>query len=326
MGIMLVMVQTFISCNDEWNSEQYVKYISFVNSGYTDTHLNANAPGGVVHYTIPVEVSGSTINDHDITVTVEVDPDTLLQYNLATYFTRKDLYCLQLDEQYYSFPNGTTMVIPAGKDAGTLNIDFKIANLDLVNQYILPLKISATSDYIPSPKKDYKKTLMHIIPFNNFSGTYSAGAAPVTSAGIAVPVNVASREMRYVNDSTVFFYAGLCDENARDRANYKIYAHFNADNTITFTANNPNIQFTPILQSTSFGVTSPRCVWTVKEEMDALQPYLLIRTITMDILYTYYDISNSGYQVKYTVDGYYTLERRKNTQIPDENQQDIFVW
>jgi len=325
MLIMAIIVQT--SCSDEWKGEQYVKYVSFVSSGYTDTYLNTGTSDGIAHYQIPVEVSGSTENDHDVTVSIALDPDTLAEYNQSTFFTRQDLYFLQLDEQHYSFPNGMTTVIPAGKNTGTIDIDFKVRDLDLVDKYILPLKITSTSDYTISPIKYYKKTLMHIVPFNNFSGTYSAVSANVTASGILDPITVESREMRYVSDSTVFFYAGLCDENARDRANYKIRAQFNADHTLTLTADNPDIVLTPILQSIdNNGELVDRCVWTATEEMDALQPYLLIRTVTMNILYSYYDISNPSYQVNYTVDGYYTLERRKNTQIPDENQQYIFIW
>ena len=323
--IMPVIVQT--SCTDEWKGEQYVKYISFVNSGYTDTYLNTGAAGGVVHYQIPVEISGSTTNDRDATVTIELDPDTLVAYNKATFFTRQDLYFLQLDESHYSFPNGMTTVIPAGQNTGTIDIDFKVRDLDLVEKYILPLKITSTSDYTISPIKYYKKTLMHIIPFNYFSGTYAAGAANVTAEGISTPITLESREMRYVSDSVVFFYAGLCDEDAFDRAKYKVMAQFNADHTLTLTADDPNIQLTPILQSVNNNAeTVDRCVWTATEEMDALQPFLLIRTVTMDVKYSYYDISNPTYSVKYTVDGYYTMERRRNTQIPDENQQYIFIW
>ena len=58
--------------------------------------------------------------------------------------------------------------------------------------------------------------------------------------------------------------------------------------------------------------------------MDVLQPYLMIRTLTIDIFYTYMDVTNPSYKVKYTVSGFYTLERRRNTQIPEEDQQEIF--
>lgn len=324
--LFILSIAIHTSCNEEWKSEQYVKQVSFVNSGFTNTYLNTGTPGGVVHYQIPVEVSGSIKNDKNVTVTIALDPDTLTDYNLATYFTRTDLFYLQLDPQYYSFPNGMTTVIPAGQNTGTIAVDFKVVNLDLVYQYILPLKITETSDYPISSIKWYKKTLMHINPFNQFSGTYSATAANVTAAGASnSPITVDTREMRYVSDSTVFFYAGLCDETARDRANYKIKAQFNPDSTLTLTADDPNIQLTPILQSTdNSGATVNRCVWSESDQMDALQPYLLVRTVTMNVKYSYYDISNPNFKVQYTVDGYYTLERRKNTQIPDEDQQDVF--
>lgn len=324
--IMLIVVHAFHSCNDEWKAEQYEKYVSFVRSGYTETYLNTNTVDETVHYKIPVEVSGSTTNDRNVTVEVALDIDTLDAHNMTEFFRRTDLYFRLLGEQYYSFPNGTTVVIPAGKDVGYLNIDFKTGGLNLVEKYILPLKIASTSEYIPSPKKHYKRTLMRIIPFNYFSGTYSAIAAPITAEGNPEQTSMATREMRYVNDSTVFFYAGLCDEEARDRAVYKVQARFNADNTITFTSDNPNIEFTPILEELEKGQPVKRCLWTLDEKMDVLRPYLSIRTLTMDIKYTYLDISNPNYKVKYTVKGYYTLERRRNTQIPEEDQQEIFEW
>ncbi|KAA6303014.1 MAG: hypothetical protein EZS26_000909 [Candidatus Ordinivivax streblomastigis] len=305
----------FYACNDEWKDEQYEKWVSFVRSGYVETYLNANAPDGVIHYKIPVEVSGSTQNDRTLTVTIEVDPDTLIAYNKAMYFTREDLYFRLLDEQHYSFPNGLQVTIPAGKDVGYLDVDFTIEDLDLVEKYVLPLKIASTSEYMPSPKKWYKRTLMRIIPFSYFSGTYSAGAATIKAEGNTETTTMATREMRVVSDSTVFFYAGLCEEDARDRATYKVRATFNADQTITFTADSTKIEFTP---------TDGKCTWTVKEEMDALQPYLIIRTVIMDLQYSYQDVSNPNYKVKYSLTGFYTLERRRNTQIPEEDQQEIF--
>lgn len=308
---------TFYACEDEWKSEQYQKYVSFVRSGYTEIYLNTNTQDGVIHYKIPIEISGSTMSDKNVTVEVDLDTDTLVGHNRTMFYTREDLFFRELSNQHYSFPNGTTITIPAGENIGYLDIDFQINNLDLVEKYILPLKITSTSEYTPSPKKHYKKSLMRIIPFNYFSGTYSAGAGTITAEGDATPTSMATREMRFVNDSTVFFYAGLCQEDARDRATYKVKAKFNADNTLTFTADSAKIEFTPV---------SEKCKWNIKEEMDALQPYLMIRTVTMELQYSYKDVSNPNYTVKYTLKGSYTLERRKNTQIPEEDQQEIFEW
>jgi hypothetical protein len=316
LAVALLML-FFTSCNDEWKDEQYEKYVFFVRSGYTETYLNSNTDDGIIHYKIPIGISGSTTNDRDVTVNIELDVDTLNDYNIETFFVkRQDLYFRLLDEQHYSFPNGKTVTIPAGKDVGWIDIDFRINSLDLVEKYILPLTITSTSEYIPSPKKHYKKTLMRIIPFNYFSGTYSAGAATITLEDDATPITKDTREMRVVNDSTVFFYAGLCEEDASDRATYKVQAKFNDDNSISFYADSTKIEFTP----------GQECKWSVEEKMDALQPYLVIRTVTMDLQYSYIDVSNPNYTVKYILKGYYTLERRRNTQIPEEDQQEIFEW
>ncbi|OJV35178.1 MAG: hypothetical protein BGO29_13015 [Bacteroidales bacterium 36-12] len=312
-----LLSMTFISCNDEWKDEQYVKFVSFVRSGYTETYLNTNTVDGKVHYKIPIEVSGSTINDKNVVVNVQLDNDTLTAHNRTMFYNRNDLFFLLLDEDYYSFPNGTEVTIPAGKNIGYLDVIFDIKGLDLVEKYILPLTITSTSEYYPANKKHYKKTLMRIIPFNYFSGSYSAGAGSITAENNPTPTSVATREMRYVNDSTVFFYAGLCEEDARDRATYKVKAKFNDDKTLTFTADSAKIEFTP---------AAGKCTWSVKEEMDALQPYLVIRTVTMEIQYSYKDVTNPNYTVKYNLKGSYTLERRRNTQVPEEDQQEIFEW
>jgi hypothetical protein len=319
-SIIALFTVSFLACENEWEGEQYEKYVSFVRSGYTETYLNSsNTDGGVVHYKIPIEVCGSTTNDRDVIVTVELDPDTLAKYNHEMFYKRReDLYYRLLDEQHYSFPKGKTVTIPAGKDVACLDVDFRINDLNLVEKYIFPLKIVSTSEYIPSPKKWYKKTLMRIIPFNYFSGTYSAGAAMIKAEGSAgEPTSVANREMRVVSDSTVFFYAGLCEENARDRYTYKVQVHFNPDYTLTFDADSAQIEFTPV---------AGKCIWEVKEEMDVLQPHLMIRTVTMNLEYSYKEVANPSNPVKYNVSGSYTLERRRNTQIPEEDQQEIFEW
>jgi hypothetical protein len=315
---ILLMTQGFISCNDEWEDEQYIKEVAFVRSGYTETFLNSNAVDGIIHYKIPIEISGSTVNDRDVTVNIALDPDTLADYNRETFFTRGDLYYLLLEEEHYSFPNGTTITIPAGEDVGTVDIDFHIGDLDLVEKYVLPLTIESTSEYVPSPRKHYKKTLMRIIPFNYFSGTYSAGAGIITLTGHTDnPTSMATREMRVVNDSTVFFYAGLCEENARDRATYKVKVKFEPDSLLTFTADSAKIGFKAVPE---------KCRWHIEEKMDALQPYLIIRTLTMDLQYDYIDVTNPNYDVNYTFKGSYVLERRRNIQIPEEDQQEIFDW
>jgi hypothetical protein len=315
-SIIALIAITGVACNDEWTGEQYRKYVSFVRSGYSETYLNSNTTDGIIHYKIPVEISGTVTNDRDVTVTIELDPDTLVEYNQEMFYRRTDRFFRLLDEQHYSFPNGKTVTIPAGENTACIDVDFKIGDLDLVEKYILPLAIVSTSEYTPSPVKWYRKTLIRVIPFNYFSGTYSSGAATIKEeSDQPTSTSVATREMRVVSDSTVFFYAGLCEEDARDRATYKVRVTFNADKTLTFEADSAQIEF-----------TAEPSTWSINEEMDALQPHLMIRTVIMDLKYSYKDVTNPYYKVKYNLVGSYTLERRRNIQIPEEDQQEIFEW
>lgn len=319
-SILFLSSLFFFACNDEWKDEQYQKYVSFTRSGYVNTYLNYNAEGGVVHYRIPVEISGSTVNDRNVQVTIALDPDTLNAMNQARYFTREDLYFRLLDPKHYNFKTMST-TIPAGQDIAYIDVDFKIDDLDLVEKYILPLNIVETSEYIPSPKKWYRRSLMRIIPFNDYSGTYSATGGKITEAGSTTPTSVDTREMRVVDQNTVFFYAGLTEEEARNRALYKVRAVFNPPTdvpnrgAVTLSADNPDIGFT---------FEPANCYYTVDTKMDDLQPYLQIKTTTMFLKYTYKDISNPNYTVTYKFDGSYVLERRRNTQIPEQDQQEIF--
>ena len=318
-SIISLLGVTFFACNDEWKDEQYEKYVSFVNSGYQNIYLSYNAAGGVVKYRIPVEVSGSVTSDRDVQVTIDIDPDTLQAMNLSRYFNREDLYFRLLDPKHYTFETMQT-TIPAGQDVGYIDVDFKIDDLDLVEKYVLPLVITRTSEYIPSPKKWYRRSLMRIVPFNDYSGTYSATGGSVAEVGGSISSTVDTREMRVVDQNTVFFYAGLTEETARNRALYKVKALFNPPTSpdggnITLSADSARIGFT-------FNPDS--CYYTTESHMDVLQPYLQIKTTTLFLNYTYNDVTNPSYTVIYKFTGSYVMERRRNTQIPEQDQQYIF--
>ena len=306
----------FFSCNDEWKDEQYEKYVSFVKSGETNVNLNYNAEGGRISYRIPVEVSGSTANDRDVQVTIAVDVDTLARLNLAQFNNREDLYYLQLNAAHYRFPTMQT-TIPAGSNIGYIDMEFNLSDLNLYDKYMLPLTIEATSEYIPSPKRWYKKTLMRIVPFNDYSGVYSATAGNIYEEDAAEPIamTVESREARVVDERSIFFYAGVVEETAKDRAMYKITATLNDDYSVTLTADSA--------ETIGFSYTASACTYTVNERMDEVQPYLKIRTVTLHLKYKYSEIY-PGATIKYRFDGSYTLERRRNTLIPEEDQQDVF--
>lgn len=304
------------SCNDEWKDELFVKQVSFANSGVVNVHVKYSTKGGIIALKVPVLLSGSTPNDADINVTIALDSDTLTNLNFERFRYREDLYFRELPPALYDFKSMST-TIPKGSETGLLELNLKIEGLDLVNEYILPIKIISAIPYEVATRKYYKKSLMRIIPFNDYSGNYSVTGGvydrSVSESG-QTQLPVPSRNAKVVDEKTIFFYAGSIEEEAQDRAIYKVKAAFNSeDNTVTLTSDNPAINF-----SQQVGT------YSVKKEMDEILPYLE-RTYTIVYLeYEYNDITNPTYPFEYRFKGTMTMERKRNILIPDEDQQEIF--
>ena len=95
------------SCNNEWESEQYVQMVSFkapVNAqGVTPIYIRYK-PEGKVTYQLPLIVSGSTMNSKDLNVHVGLDLDTLDVLNVEHFGSRKELFFKPLENKYYEFP------------------------------------------------------------------------------------------------------------------------------------------------------------------------------------------------------------------------------
>ncbi|MFT4093887.1 MAG: DUF4973 domain-containing protein [Niabella sp.] len=309
---IIIAVVLGTSCNKEWTDELYINEVSFVKSGVTTVYAKYNSEGGQVTLKVPVVVSGTTGNNDDISVTIGIDKDTLADLNFDRFRLRDDLYFLELPTANYSFESMTT-TIPKGSDEGYFNLNLKMQGLDMINKYILPVEIVSTSKNNVSTRKWFKKSLMQVIPFNDFSGAYS-NAGLVWDRDIAeesqTALSTPTRNAWVVDENTVFFFAGIVDEEAKDRANYKIFATFNADSTVTLTASNSAINFSQ--QSGTY---------TITKRMDDVQPYLEVTDIIVTLEYQYSDITNIEYPINYRFTGTLTLEKVRNTQIPEEDQQ-----
>lgn len=301
-----------LGCTKEWTRELYVKEVSFVKSGVVRLNALYKSQGGTVTLKVPVLLSGSTGNKEDIEVTIELDRDTLSNLNFDRFRLRQDLYFQELPAANYTFPSMTT-TIPAGSIQGYFDLNLKMEGLDLINKYILPVKIVSTSRNNVSPRRWFSKSLMQIIPFNDYSGRYS-------NAGLIwnrdVPQNNQTalttpyRNAWVVDERTVFFFAGNIDEEAYDRAKYKVIAALNADSTVTLSAPDAAINF-----------SQQKGTWTISKRKDEVQPYLEKTYITLNLEYWYSDITNPAFPINYRFTGPLTLEKVRNTQIPDEDQQ-----
>ncbi len=312
IGVLLLC----IACNKEWKDEQFTHYASFkaplnLSTGTTDIYVRYK-PEGIVTYKLPIIVSGSTTHRNTINAHIGLDLDTLANINKEHYNLRKDLYYQVLRDDQYTFPE--TVQIPGGEDVSLMDIDFSFGNIDLVDKWVLPLTIldDSSFDYLANPRKNYRKAILRVIPFNDYSGVYSSTTMNVYFRGIeADPMTINTRTAFVVDDNTIFFYAGVQDENLLERRCYKIKAQFNKDGTLTLTAEDPNINLKVI--------GTPR--YLVAERMNETLPYLLHRYVTLNLQYEFDDYTTApGKIISFTVKGSMTMERKINTQIPDEDQ------
>lgn len=307
-----------VACNKEWTTEQFEHYISFkapINGdGVTPIHIRYK-PDGMVNYQLPVIVSGTTNNEKNLLVHLGVDPDTLIAFNDANFQNRTDLYYKELTNEYFKIPD--TVSIVNGANTSLVNIGFTLNNIDLVNKWILPLTIesSSSNDYTPNPRRDYSKALLRIVPFNDYSGDYSGTALKVYLKGEEDGAAIVKSTVKayVVNEESIFLYAGTVDENKPDRKNYKIYAQFDAQKKeVTLHSDNPaiNLQVNKTIN------------YSVEDVKDELLPYLIHRFVTIsNIDYNFTDYTSvSNASIDYTVRGSLIMERKINTQIPDEDQ------
>ncbi|WP_282638180.1 DUF4973 domain-containing protein [Sphingobacterium thalpophilum] len=315
--LLLVLSAVCCSCNDEWKEEQFEHYVSFKapleNEGVTNIYVRYK-DGQKTTFLQPVEVSGSTDNTDDLAVRVALDQDTLVKLNYERFQNREDFYYKQLASDYFSIPS--TVNIKSGENLGLLPIDFTLNGIDMVEKWVLPLTIldDPSNTYKANPRKHYRKALLRINPFNNYSGTYSGTALKVVMEGHENETPIVKSEIKsyVVDEHTIFFYAGNIDEERKDRKNYKVFATFNDKGGVSFHAENPNMKFK----------VNKDASYTVSEQMDAVRPYLLHRYITLnniDYEFTDYTLVSTT-AIKFKVSGSLILERQLNTQIPDEDQ------
>lgn len=321
-----VLLSTLASCNKEWTDEQYEHYISFATSlDYTQGVTNIYIPyreDGQTEYEVPLIISGSTVPNIDFDVEVKVDKDTLAFINDDHFKQRTDLYYKELPASFYDLGDAKVH-FKAGEYQSTIKIKFNLEGIDMSEKWVLPLMIDDTSAPFPAhPRKDYAKAILRIIPFNDFSGTYQSTNVKVALGDIPIEqgVTVEKRSAFLVDNNTLFFYAGLTDESFRTsiRNKYKVYVEFGEDEygdgsgSLTLYSDEPNLK----LKANSVSQK-----YSIYDVQDATHPYLIRRTITLTLDYYYDDFTTYPDKVlTYHAKGSMTMERKINTQIPDQDQ------
>lgn len=306
------------SCNNKLDEEQYEQYISFKapTSNSTVAQIRLKYRGDtIVHYKLPLIVSGTTGNTKDLDVHVGIDSDTLRIYNHEHFYEREDLYFKQMEFPLFEIPN-SVVHITAGQSSGLMDIQFNLKGLDLSDKWLLPLVVEddPSYNYKSHPRLGYNNALLWITPFNDYSGEYGTTNLSVYTENSDKPIVESKRTAHVVNENSVFFYAGVITENRKDRRFFKIIATFTPtseeEGTITLTSENPELKLEVIGQP----------IYKIKKEMDNERPTLLRKTTTISNLeYKFEDpLETPGYTLKYKAKGSMSLQRNINTAIPDE--------
>ena len=276
-------------------------------------------------------MSGSTMTSQSHTIHFALDPDTLERLNIEQYGHREELYFQQLPSKYYSMPESVEM--PAGECLTTLPIEFKLdETLDQADKWVLPIQIlgDQSYDYQINPRKYYRRAMLRLLPFNDYSGTYDGSQFKITLEGQKDPFTVTNHKAYVHDDNTVFVYMGLRDVDYIDRKCYKLYMEFTKEKItplkykLRLWTDNGGTEGNNFkeLNGKIGNVEYEQPYYTVVEEYDAVKPYLKHIYITLYLAYTFEDYTLSpGNRLKYTVEGTLNMQRDLNTLIPDEDQQ-----
>ncbi|SER85569.1 DUF4973 domain-containing protein [Pedobacter rhizosphaerae] len=320
--LLIAAATCCLSCNDEWKEEQFVQMASFKSNptaqGVTWCYVRYNAQGNV-RFNLPIIMSGSTPNNKNRTIHIGLDPDTLAKLNQEQYGHRQELYFRQLGTNYYTMP--ATTVVPEGVSTVTVPIDFKLGDLDQADKWVLPLQIlsDASYDYQANPNKHYRRTMLRITPFNDYSGEYGGTLYKIFLEGDTEPLTLNTHRTFVVDDKTIFLYAGIRDIDYLDRKKYKVFIRFTNDNIdiqkkkLEIWSDNPD---------NKFKLGSTQSYYTKDEAWDPKLPYLKHVYTTLYLSYEFEDYTTiPGQRLKYKVEGTLSMQRDLNTLIPDEDQQ-----
>ncbi len=340
--LLVAAAVSMVSCNNDWEDEQYANYIGFkapldtegssvgvttVYIPYTRLDADGNpkyGQEGLSSYQLPILVSGSSSNPSDVNVHV-AKSDTLRTLNEARFsINRQELWYIDMSD-YATYPE--TVFIPKGENMGLLDIRFNFAGIDLSDRYLLPLTVVEKPEYgyLRNPRLNFATAMLRVLPYTDYTGIYEAGNYKfyLVSDGVVdtEPGAMKNVQLYVVDENTAFFYAGAFDESSLKRKFFKVFAHFepyNADDThrgtVTFTCPNEDMNFSVNPEKTA--------TYTILEQPDDVQNYILHRTIIInDIDYTFTDyISAQGSDIVYNVRGTLTMQRDLNTQMPEEDQ------
>lgn len=221
MGCLLVVMMAAISACDGLEDELFQKNSYIIHNGWQDYALEVGEDNTTI---LPIHfgVNGTSGNDKDIILTMEIDPDTLQKYNWEKYKQQTDLYYKILPEGTYTF-DADSWTIPSGELNATASVKIDLNKIQklgsLYNDYVLPLRITSSTGE-PMGANKYTKVLAHIGFKNDYSGVYS-GKGVVTQQGTTYTTEITSTQLYAINNNTCYMFVG--EKSRSNTADYLKY-------------------------------------------------------------------------------------------------------
>ena len=238
--LLFLLGVIFVAC-ENLPDEQFVKRVVFAENGFQDIDLVYNESGKVTPE-FTVSISGTSVLQNDVNVTVKLAADTLDAYNVEKYRKDSILYYSLLPDSCYTISNNGNITINAGEESTVLPVEFDLSKIDKYKDYVLPLAIVYASDYeVGEPQ--YSKVLLHLNISNSFSGIYQPTDCKIFEGdeNVAWKTNFV---LKAIDNNTCRFYAGGISETNKKRDTYIIEVSKQDDGKITYVAHNPEIGLT----------------------------------------------------------------------------------
>lgn len=223
MGCLLVTMMLGISSCDELDEELFQKTSYIIRNGWQDYALEVAEDNTTI---LPIDfgVNGTSMNDKDIHLTMEIDPDTLQKYNWDKYKNQTDLYYKILPEGTYTF-DADSWTIHSGELNARAEVKIDLNKIEelgsLYNDYVLPLCITSSTGE-PMGKNKFTKVLAHIGFKNDYSGMYS-GKGVITQQGTTYTTEITSTQLFAINNDICYMFVGeKTRANTTDYLNYVV--------------------------------------------------------------------------------------------------------
>lgn len=246
VGCLLIALISGVSSCETLDDELFKKNSYIVHNGWQDYSLEVAADNTAI---LPIYfgVNGTSMNDKDIHLTMEIDADTLEKYNWDKYKNQKMMYYKLLPAASYTF-DADSWVISSGdlNAAAYIKIDLnKIRKVgSLYDDYVLPLCLSSSTGE-PMGANKYTKVLAHIGFKNDYSGTYS-GKGVVTQMGTTYTTEITSTQLFAINNSTCYMFVGeKTRANTENNLNYVVEIERDELGGVTLSSTVSGLKFKP---------------------------------------------------------------------------------